>query len=104
MLVTFKTEAYANITMFGDVALRLLRLMGHSGTVPGALRAEDLPAAIARLRQGLEEHGREPAESTPPENEETERRRAPILLRQRAFPLLELLEAAAAQDKPVLWE
>ena len=39
MLVTFTTSAYANITMFGDVALHLLKLMGHSATVPGALLA-----------------------------------------------------------------
>ena len=45
MLVTFKTEAYASITMFGDVAVALIKLMGHSGTVPGAVLAEDVPAA-----------------------------------------------------------
>jgi hypothetical protein len=31
MLVTFSCPAYANITMFGDVAVHLLELMGHSG-------------------------------------------------------------------------
>jgi hypothetical protein len=41
MLVTFTTEAYADITMFGDVAVALLKMMGHSGTVPSAIRAED---------------------------------------------------------------
>ena len=34
MLVTFTTNAYADITMFGDVALAMLKMMGHSGTVP----------------------------------------------------------------------
>ena len=28
MLVTFKTDAHASITMFGDVALDMLRMMG----------------------------------------------------------------------------
>jgi hypothetical protein len=37
MLVTFTCKAYADITLFGNVAVSLLRLMGHSGTVPGAL-------------------------------------------------------------------
>jgi hypothetical protein len=49
MLITFQTKAYANITMFGDVAIALLKLMGHSGTVPGALMADDVPAALAHL-------------------------------------------------------
>jgi hypothetical protein len=33
MLVTFTTDAYADITMFGDVALAMLKMMGHSATV-----------------------------------------------------------------------
>ncbi len=56
MLVTFQTKAYAPITMFGDVAVTLIKLMGHSGTVPGAILAEDIPAALARLRAAVAEH------------------------------------------------
>lgn len=47
MLVTFTTSAYADITMFGDVAVHLLKLMGHSATMPGALLAEDIPNGAA---------------------------------------------------------
>jgi len=39
-LVTFSCPAYADITMFGDVAVRLLELVGYSGTVPGDLLAD----------------------------------------------------------------
>lgn len=56
MLVTFKTQAHASITMFGEVAATLLKLMGHTGTVPGALLAEDLPGAVARLKATVAEH------------------------------------------------
>ena len=54
MLVTFRTKAYADITMFGDVAVRLLKLMGHSGTVPGAMLAEDIAVALERLKGAVE--------------------------------------------------
>jgi hypothetical protein len=40
MLVTFTTKTYADITMFGDVALALLKMMGYSTKVPGAIKAE----------------------------------------------------------------
>ncbi|MFV1973803.1 MAG: DUF1840 domain-containing protein, partial [Thiohalobacterales bacterium] len=50
MLVTFTCSAYADITMFGDVAVQLLKMMGHSGTVPGAFRAEDIPVALEKLQ------------------------------------------------------
>jgi len=44
MIVKFSTRAGA-LTMHGDAAVALLRSMGHSGTVPGAILAADLPAA-----------------------------------------------------------
>ena len=53
MLITFSTKAYADITMFGDVALHLIHLMGHSGSVPGAILAEDVPAALEKLKAAL---------------------------------------------------
>lgn len=101
MLVTFRTKAYADITMFGDVAKQLLKLMGHSGTVPSAIAAEDVPAALERLRKAVAE--------LPPQEKKTarddDRSGEPprVGLAQRAFPLLQLLEAAAADNCPVSW-
>ena len=60
MLVKFQTKSQATITMFGDVAVTLIKLMGHSGTVPSALLAEDVPAALARLKVAVAEHSNEP--------------------------------------------
>jgi len=54
MLVTFSTDAYANITMFGNHALDMLKMMGHSGTVPNAIKAEDVPQALSRLKADFE--------------------------------------------------
>ena len=52
MLVTFSSPVSADITMFGDVALRLIKLMGHSGTIPGALAAEDVAPALQGTQVG----------------------------------------------------
>lgn len=98
MLVTFSCRAYADITMFGHVAVRLLRLMGHSGTVPGALLAADVPAALARLEAGVAATG-PPAE--PDEGEDDE---PPVPLAHRALPLIELLRAAAKAEVNVMWD
>ena len=103
MLVTFRTEAYADILMFGDIAVQLLKLMGHSGTVPSALLAEDVPAALERLRTAIAAH-----KATVPKVAEDVEDDAvdeiPVDLAQRAFPLIELLEAAAAAHCDVLWD
>ena len=106
MLVTFRSPAYANITMFGDVAVKLLTMMGHSGTVPGAILAEDVPAALARLKKALAED-RSAAVAVPADDakeEDEEAKEIPVSLAQHAFPLLELLKAAAGTQRDVMWE
>lgn len=104
MLVTFRTEAHENITMFGDVAQRLLQLMGHSGHVPSALTAEEVPRALQRLELGIAHVKNQtppPTKATPAYAEEDD---DTVSLAHRAVPLLELLRAAAKQQATVLWE
>jgi len=52
MLVKFESEV-GSVTMFGDIAVTLLKMMGHSGTVPSALLAKDIPAAAGQLKSAL---------------------------------------------------
>ena len=102
MLVTFETQAHANITMFGEVAVTLLKLMGQSGTVPGALLAEDVPAALERLRRAAAEQPDlplDPANLAGTKNEEGQH----VSLGHRALPLIELLQDAAAAQVNVMW-
>jgi Domain of unknown function (DUF1840) len=99
VLVTFKSPASANITMFGEIAVTLLKLMGMSGSVPGALRPEDIPPALERLKQGLAGDRKPGADLAPDEDGN-----AKVSLANRAFPLIDLLSAAAKKSEPVLWE
>jgi hypothetical protein len=102
MLVTFRSKAWGNITMFGDVAVALLKMMGHSGTVPSALLARDVPAAMARLKEQLAAGAfKEPDKPADSDDDEDQ---PPVGLRTRAVPLLDMLAAAAAQDCDVLWQ
>ena len=99
MLVRFDSSV-GTITMFGDVADRLLRMMGHSGTIPSAILAQDIPPAVARLKSALAA-----APEAPPAAADDERDRQPkVSLQQRAFPLIELLERASAAGADVLWD
>jgi hypothetical protein len=106
MLVTFRTKAYANITMFGDVAKQLLDLMGHSGTVPSAIRAEDVPIALARLETAVAQRKAAEAAEAPENDHGRDDYDAPrkVTLSQRAVPLLEVLRAAAAGKADVMWD
>ncbi len=84
--------------MFGDVALSLLKMMGHSGTVPGALSAEEVPGALQRLREALNRLGRQENDNDDDEEEPS------VSLAHRALPLIQLLEAAALAQTHVMWD
>lgn len=101
MPITFRTPAHGDVTYLGDVAHTLIDLMGHSGTVPGAVAAEDVPRALARLRQGLRTAARPP--SPPPAADEDDEDED-VPLTHRAAPLIELLEAAVRAGEYVMWD
>ena len=98
MLVTFTTEAYADITLFGDVALTLLKMMGHSATVPGAILAADVPAALDQLTAAIQ------AEKTAPPADAADADEPVVSIQNRALPLINLLAAAAKADVNVMWK
>lgn len=105
MIVKFSTRAGA-LTMHGDAAVALLRAMGHSGTVPGAILAADLPAALASLRRSLDELPAAPPLPIPEgsEDDEDREREPPVTLHMRAVPLIDMLETAIARDSDLMWE
>ncbi len=105
MLVTFSTKVSADITMFGDVAIELLKHMGQTGVVPGALLGPDIAPALERLKQAVQTVGDRPSGNAPPSEDDKDEERAPpmISMRQRAVPLVQLLEAAARESADVMW-
>ncbi|MGH8174811.1 MAG: DUF1840 domain-containing protein [Steroidobacter sp.] len=114
MLVVFSSRATESITMFNDVAVELLKLMGATGRVPGALSAADVPAALARLESSVERikaeaHAETPARPADNEDwaseEDKELDREPsVAIAVRAVPLLSVLKRAAAAGAEVIWE
>ena len=98
MLVTFRCNAYENITMFGDVALRLLTMMGQSDAVPSALLAEDVSVALVKLKQALDQETHLSTNALEDDDETPD-----VSLAHRALPLIKLLHAAARQKCDVMW-
>ena len=94
-MVRFHSRASGDFSMFEEVALNLLHKMGHSGTVPGAVLAEDIPQALQQLRAAL---GHEVAE------EVAEGQEPPVSLSNRAYPLIKMLEASLAEHCEVMWD
>ena len=102
MLIEIQGEHTGSITMFGDVAIKLLKMMGQSGNPEGAVRAEEVSDALTTLQAALEKFEEpEPAAHTENEDEEDDSR---ISLATRARPLIDLLQSNADQHGYVMWK
>lgn len=102
MLVKFESPAHADLLMFGDVAIALLRLMGNSGKVPGALMPQDIPEALANLQAAVTANPERPL--NPQRDADQEHEGQSVTLARRALPLIDLLETALARDTHVIWQ
>ncbi|WP_299200583.1 DUF1840 domain-containing protein [uncultured Amphritea sp.] len=101
MLITFSSPACANITMFEKTALNLLRLMGHSTRVPGAILAKDIPAALARLETALANNKENPESKGSDADDYDE---APVTLANQAFPMISFLKTADKEATDIMWD
>jgi hypothetical protein len=97
MLVRFKSDV-GGFTMFGGVAVKLLRMAGHSGSVPGAIPAQEIATALAALEQSVAALEPPPGDAAQESDEEA------VPLRRRAFPLVELLRGALREECGVMWD
>jgi hypothetical protein len=107
VIVKFSTR-FGKLTMHGDAAVALLKGMEHTGTVPGAILAADLPAALSNLQRMLEVSGASTGTATPPppeDGDDDDREREPVItLRTRAVPLLDMMRTAIDRGSDLMWE
>ena len=99
MLVTFKTRAYANITMLGDVGREMLEMMAFGSSVPGAISPADVPTALDNLKQALAKLPTQPEPAGDADDDQPA-----VSMHTRAVPLVEFLQAAVADEAYVSWE
>ncbi|NLY64056.1 MAG: DUF1840 domain-containing protein [Alcaligenaceae bacterium] len=118
MLITFRSNASSDVIMLDKHALSVLQAAGRNyETLPesGVFTVEQLDEAIANITRAVEED----PDSNPDQvyadkdreeedDEYPEEKPHPVLervtLRRRTFPLLDMMRAARAQGKEVVWE
>jgi len=108
MITIFRSKASGDVIMFGDVAQKLLELMGKEAGAQGIITVEQLPGAIALLQAAVaadKEQRQGQAEEDLPQSETAAdgSRRPYVSLAQRATPLLELLQWSLKKRVPVVW-
>lgn len=105
MPITFKSKHSPDILMLENVARELIRMMGHSGTLPGSWAPEDLPEALAKLESALAGGAAKPldADRRRDDDDDNDRGRG-VSAAHRALPLIEMLRRAQRDGDYVTWD
>ncbi|RVU49038.1 DUF1840 domain-containing protein [Rubrivivax rivuli] len=95
MIYKFKSPATGDLIMLGVHGDQMLRLLGREPAPRGIIEPADMPAASAALMAAITQ------DEAPPEDDDA--RQPPVGLRQRLWPVVEMLRRAHAADAPVVW-
>jgi hypothetical protein len=105
MLYKFKSKAGADVIMLAAHGDQALQALGRGPAPQGILQASDLAGLIAHGEAAIAEE--QQAHDRAVEQAQAEGRKPPpkpeVTLRQRLWPLLELMRAAQAADTDVVW-
>lgn len=108
MLYKFKSKAGADVIMLAAHGDQALSALGRSPSPTGIFQAGDLAgliaqgeAAIAEEQQSIERTGATDDDAA--DDERQTAKRSEVSLRQRLWPLLELMKAAQSANTDVVW-
>jgi hypothetical protein len=101
MIYKFKSKAGADVIMLGPNGDQLLGLIGKPAAAQGIIEPADLPSSIGALQAAIAAEDARTAAS--PGGAGTASAPDRVSLRQRAWPLIELMRQASAANEPILW-
>jgi hypothetical protein len=106
MLYKFKSKAAGDVIMLGPNGDAVMRLVGREPAAKGIFEVKDMPALIATLEKAVAD---EEALRNPTQSEQGGDHDAPpgkgdgIGLRQRVWPLVEMMRKCLAHQQPIVW-
>jgi hypothetical protein len=119
MLISFNSKACADFFMLSEHACAILELMGKPFTPQGVITVEQLGHAIAALEAGLLSHEATLKAIAPDDTNSVDKqnlddidsdddrrepsKHTPVSLKQRAWPLLDMMRRAQAKQTDVIW-
>lgn len=105
MIYKFKSKAAGDVIMMGPAGDDVLRIIGKSPSAQGIVEVAAMPAAIAAIEQAIaaDEAARAQAEKEAAAEGTKLAPRDGVTLKQRAWPLVEMMKRAHAADAPITW-
>ena len=103
MIYRFKSEADGDVLMLAPAGDAVLRIIGKEPAAKGIIECKALGADIRALEAavGVEEAARRSEASAPEQDEDAQRDK--ISLRQRVWPLLEMMRRSEKEGVDIVW-
>ena len=91
--------------MLGPAGDTVLRAMGLVPAGKGIISPEDMPAAVTAVEAAIahDESCRDRARTAAAGEDSSSSERDEVFLRQRAWPLVEMMKRAHAENEPIVW-
>lgn len=105
MIYKFKSKAAGDVIMMGPTGDKVLGLIGKSASAQGIIEPAQMPAAIQALADAIaaDDAARAASGKDTDGDDAGGEPRDKISLRQRAWPLVEMMKRAHAADAPITW-
>jgi Domain of unknown function (DUF1840) len=102
VIYKFKSKATGDVIMLGPQGDQLLRLIGREPQAQGIFEVAAMPGVIQALEAAVAAEGAAAA-NTDAAQDDGERAARQVSLRQRVWPMVEMLRRAHAAGEPVVW-
>ena len=105
MIYKFKSKAAGDVIMMGPAGDDVLRLIGKTPAPKGIIEVDAMPAAIHALELAVaaDDAARAQAEQEAAAQGQTLAPRDGVTLRQRAWPLVEMMKRSMAEGHDIVW-
>ena len=102
MIYKFKSKAAGDVIMLAPQGDQMLRIVGKAPAAQGIFEVADMPAAIAAIEKAVAAE-----EASGPQGDAAADRKSAsadrIGLKQRAWPLVEMLKRCHAEGAVIVW-
>jgi thiamine pyrophosphate-dependent acetolactate synthase large subunit-like protein len=108
MLYKFKSKVTGDIIMLEPQGRQILTIWGRDAASleqPGILLPADIPAALEALNAAVAQDEAKRTQAARAAQEEPDNTAQPqgVSLRQRAVPLIDMLQRSLKEDKEIVW-
>jgi cyclopropane-fatty-acyl-phospholipid synthase len=99
MMYKFKSKATGDLIMTQPVGDRVLSLIGKAVTPQGIIEVDQLSAAMGALEAAVAAESPKAGDDDADGGAKGDR----VSLRQRVWPMVEMIKRAAAEKQPITW-